>query len=139
VESLAPLAEAKSISIENKIDALQPVKMDQEMMQQVFRNIIGNAIKFTAENGSIKLEADVRGNFVEVAVQDTGIGIAEENLERIFLKFQQILPAKGEKIKGSGLGLATVKEIILAHGGKVWVTSQVGQGSTFYITLPLAA
>ncbi len=139
VESLAPLAEAKNISIENKIGVLQPVKMDQEMMQQVFRNIIGNAIKFTAENGSIKLEADVKENFVEVAVHDTGIGIAEEDLERIFLKFQQILPAKGEKIKGTGLGLATVKEIILAHGGKVWVTSQVGQGSTFYITLPLAA
>jgi two-component system sensor histidine kinase GlrK len=139
VESLAPLAEAKSISIENKIGALQPVKMDQEMMQQVFRNIIGNAIKFTAENGSIKLEADVKENFIEVAVQDTGIGIAEEDIEKIFLKFQQILPAEGEKIKGTGLGLATVKEIILAHGGKVWVTSQVGQGSTFYITLPLAA
>jgi two-component system sensor histidine kinase GlrK len=139
MESLAPLAEAKSISIENKIGTLQPVKIDQEMMMQVFRNIIGNAIKFTAENGSIKLEAVVRENFVEVAVQDTGIGIAAEDLERIFLKFQQIIPAKGEKIKGTGLGLATVKEIIIAHGGKVWVTSQVGQGSTFYITLPLAA
>ena len=139
VESLAPLAEAKSISIENKIDILQPVKMDKEMMQQVFRNIIGNAIKFTSEKGSIKLEADVKENFVEVAVQDTGIGIAEEDIERIFLKFQQIIPAKGEKTKGTGLGLATVKEIILAHGGKVWVTSQVGQGSTFYIALPLAA
>jgi signal transduction histidine kinase len=81
----------------------------------------------------------VKENFVEVAVQDTGIGIAEEDLERIFLKFQQIFPAKGEIIKGTGLGLATVKEIILAHGGKVWVTSQVGQGSTFHITLPLAA
>jgi signal transduction histidine kinase len=136
---LAPLAEAKRISIENKIDGLQPVKIDKEMMQQVFRNIIGNAIKFTSEKGSIKLEADVKENFVEVTVQDTGIGIAEEDIERIFLKFQQIIPAKGEKIKGTGLGLATVKEIILAHGGKVWVTSQVGQGSTFYITLPLAA
>ena len=139
VESLAPLAEAKSISIENKIGVMQPVKMDQEMMQQVFRNIIGNAIKFTSENGSIKLEADMKENFVEVAVHDTGIGIAAEDIERIFLKFQQIIPAKGEKIKGTGLGLATVKEVILAHGGKVWVTSQVGQGSTFYITLPLAA
>jgi len=139
VESLAPLAQAKSISIENKIGALQPVKMDKEMMQQVFRNIIGNAIKFTSEKGSIKLEADVKENFVEVAVQDTGIGIAEEDIERIFLKFQQIIPAKGEKTKGTGLGLTTVKEIILAHGGKVWVTSQVGQGSTFYIALPLAA
>jgi len=107
-------------------------------MLQVFRNIIGNAIKFTPENGKIKLEAKVKENFVEVAVHDSGIGIPKEDLERIFLKFQQVIPAKGDKIKGTGLGLATVKQITLAHGGKVWATSQVGQGSTFYITLPLA-
>jgi signal transduction histidine kinase len=79
----------------------------------------------------------VKESFIEVAVHDTGIGIPEEEIGRIFLKFQQIVPAKGEKIKGTGLGLTTVKQIILAHGGKVWVTSQAGQGSTFYFTLPL--
>ena len=108
-------------------------------MLQVFRNIIGNAIKFTPENGRITLEATARETFVEVAVHDTGIGMPEGNHERIFLKFQQITPAKGQKTKGTGLGLAAVKQIILAHGGKVWATSQAGQGSTFYITLPLAA
>ena len=126
-------------ALDNKIGALQPVNVDQEMLLQVFRNIIGNAIKFTPENGKIKLEADVRESFIEIAFHDTGIGIPKEDLERIFFKFQQIIPAKGEKIKGTGLGLATVKQIILAHGGKVWATSQVGIGSTFYITLPLAA
>jgi two-component system sensor histidine kinase GlrK len=139
LEALAPLAEAKSIFIDNKIGGLQPVQVDQERILQVFRNIIGNAIKFTPENGNIKLEANVRKSFIEVAVHDTGIGIREEDLGRIFHKFQQIIPAKGEKIKGTGLGLATVKQIIFAHGGKVWATSQVGLGSTFYITLPLAA
>ena len=137
LEVLAPLAEAKSITIDNKIGVLQPVRVDQERILQVFRNIIGNAIKFTLENGSIKLEANVRESFVEVAVHDTGIGIHEEDLRRIFHKFQQLIPIKGEKIQGTGLGLATVKQIILAHGGKVWVTSQAGQGSTFYFTLPL--
>ena len=139
LESLAPLAEAKNLSIDNKIGVLQHVNVDQEMLLQVFRNIIGNAIKFTPENGKITLEADVRESFIEIAFHDTGIGIPKEDLERIFFKFQQIIPAKGEKIKGTGLGLATVKQIILAHGGKVWATSQVGIGSTFYITLPLAA
>jgi two-component system sensor histidine kinase GlrK len=138
LEALAPLAEAKSIFIDNKIGALQPVQVDQERILQVFRNFIGNAIKFTPEKGSIKLEANVRESFVEVAVHDTGIGIHEEDLGRIFHKFQQIIPIKGEKIQGTGLGLATVKQIILAHGGKVWVTSQAGQGSTFYFTLPLS-
>jgi len=139
LEALAPLAEARNISIDNKIGALQPVKADQDRLLQVFRNIIGNAIKFTPENGNIILEANVRKSFVEVAVHDTGIGIHEEDLRRIFHKFEQIIPSKGEKTKGTGLGLATVKQIILAHGGKVWATSQVGIGSTFYITLPLAA
>jgi len=139
LDALAPLAEVKNISIDNRIGPLQPVKIDQERILQVFRNIIGNAIKFTPENGKIKLEAMVKENFVEVRVHDTGIGIQGEDLDSIFQKFQQIVPKTGEKIKGTGLGLATVKQIILAHGGKVWATSQAGQGSTFYITLPLAA
>ena len=111
----------------------------------MFASLIGvqslqaDMYKFTDKNGTIQLEANVRVNIVEVAVHDTGIGIHEEDLRRIFHKFEQIIPSKGEKTKGTGLGLATVKQIILAHGGKVWATSQVGIGSTFYITLPLAA
>jgi two-component system sensor histidine kinase GlrK len=139
LDALAPLAEAKNITIDNKTLSLQSVNVDQERMLQVFRNIIGNAIKFTPENGSIKIETHEKKDFVEVAVHDTGIGIQEEDLERIFHKFEQIIPAKGEKIKGTGLGLATAKQIITAHGGKVWATSQVGHGSTFYFTLPLAS
>ena len=139
LESLAPLAEAKHISIDNKTMALQAVNVDQERMLQVFRNIIGNAIKFTPENGSIKIETHTKKNIVTVAVHDSGIGIKEEDIERIFHKFEQITPAKGEKIKGTGLGLATAKQIITAHGGKIWATSQTGKGSTFYFTLPLAS
>ncbi|MBW2484696.1 MAG: HAMP domain-containing histidine kinase [Deltaproteobacteria bacterium] len=140
LESLAPLAESKNISIDNKIAFLQPVKIDQERILQVLSNIIGNAIKFSYDDGRIKLQAHVHVDegFVEVQVHDTGIGIPEKDLERIFQKFQQISGPTGEKIKGTGLGLATVKQIILAHGGKVWATSRIGQGSTFYFTLPLA-
>ena len=139
LDALAPLAEAKNITIDNKTLSLQSVNVDQERMLQVFRNIIGNAIKFTPENGSIKIETHEKKDFVEVAVHDTGIGIQEEDLERIFHKFDQIIPVKGQKIQGTGLGLATAKQIITAHGGKVWATSQVGHGSTFYFTLPLAS
>ena len=139
LEGLAPLAETKKISIDNRIGDMQPVRVDQERMLQVFRNIIGNAIKFTRDNGRIEITAKVNDGFVEVAVHDNGIGISEENLERIFHKFQQITPKEGQKIMGTGLGLATVKQIILAHGGKVWATSQLGQGTTFYFTLPLAS
>jgi len=137
--SLAPLAEVKNATIENKVGTLPAVKVDRARMLQVFRNIIGNAIKFTHERGTIKIEANVRGNVVEIEVHDNGIGIPSEEIERIFLKFQQVTPEKGGRTKGTGFGLATVRQIILAHGGKVWATSQLEQGSTFYITLPLAA
>ncbi len=139
LEVLSPLAEAKNIAIDNQITGIPSVKVDQERMLQVFRNLIGNAIKFTPENGRIKIAARQKNSFVEVGIHDTGIGIKQEDIERIFHKFQQIIPEEGQKIKGTGLGLATVKQIIIAHGGKVWATSQAGQGSTFYFTLPLAA
>ena len=139
LEVLSPLAEAKNIAIDNQITGIPSVKVDQERMLQVFRNLIGNAIKFTPENGRIKIAARQKNSFVEVGIHDTGIGIKQEDIERIFHKFQQIIPEEGQKIKGTGLGLATVKQIIIAHGGKVWATSQEGQGSTFYFTLPLAA
>ncbi|ADH86473.1 sensor histidine kinase [Desulfurivibrio alkaliphilus] len=138
LQGLQPLAEAKGVRIVNHIAALPPVNVDQERIMQVVRNLVGNAIKFTPEGGTITLTATVRDKMLEVAVQDTGIGIPEGDLERIFLKFQQVLPARSDKVKGSGLGLAMVKQIILAHGGKVWATSQIEKGSTFYFTLPLA-
>jgi two-component system sensor histidine kinase GlrK len=139
LEGLAPLAETKKISIDNRIGDMPPVRVDQERMLQVFRNIIGNAIKFTPDNGLIEITAKVNDGYVEVAVHDNGIGISEENLVRIFHKFQQVTPKEGQKIMGTGLGLATVEQIILAHGGKVWATSQLGQGTTVYFTLPLAS
>jgi len=139
VEVLTPLAEAKDITIDNKITADFLVKADPERIHQVFRNLVGNAVKFTPEKGRIIIDAMVQDGAVQVVVHDTGVGIKEENLERIFHKFQQIITEKDHKTKGTGLGLATVKQIILAHGGKVWAKSRIEKGSTFYFTLPLAA
>jgi two-component system, NtrC family, sensor histidine kinase GlrK len=139
LDALAPLIEAKKITIENRIRVLQPVRIDRERILQVLHNIIGNAIKFNHENGTIILETHLRENAVEVAVHDTGPGIPKGDLEKIFLKFQQVGAAKGGTGKGTGIGLATVKQVVLAHGGKVWATSQAGEGSSIYITLPLAA
>lgn len=139
IATLAPLAKAKSIVITNGVATLPPVLVDQERMIQVFRNLLGNALKFTPENGVITLSAEVKANSIEIKVADSGIGIPAAELERIFLKFRQVIPASGASSKGTGLGLATVRQIILAHGGKVWATSQQGSGSTFYVSLPLAA
>jgi len=139
LQALMPLAEAKSISIKNNIGSLPPVKVDRERILRVFNNIIGNALKFTGNNGLISLEGSIKQDFLEIAVKDSGIGIPEGDLEKIFLKFRQIIPAKEGKNKGTGLGLAIAKQIILAHGGRMWATSRIGQGSTFYISLPRAA
>lgn len=138
LETLAPLAEAKNITIDNRIGSLTPVLVDYERMQQVFRNIIGNAIKFTPEEGHITIDAIEGKELMEITVHDTGPGIAAKDIERIFQKFQQVNDANSKSIKGTGLGLATIKQIILAHGGKVWATSQEGLGTTFHFTLPLA-
>jgi len=139
LETLAPLAEAKNITIENQVGALPPVLADHERMQQVFRNIIGNAIKFTPEDGRIIIDAVAGKEFMEITVHDTGPGIPAKNLELIFHKFQQGTRENGENIKGTGLGLATVQQIIIAHGGKVWATSQESHGTTFHFTLSLAS
>lgn len=139
LERLAPLVEEKKLIIENRIQLLNLVLVDQDRILLVLQNIIGNAIKFSHRNGTIKLEAYLKENVVEVAVHDTGPGIAREDLERIFHKFQQVVSTKEPYMKGTGLGLATVKQVILAHGGKVWATSQIGTGTTLHITLPLAA
>lgn len=138
LDVLTPLAEAKNLLIDNTITTLPPIRVDRERILQVFRNIIGNAIKFSDDQGTIKIEAHVREDVVEVAVHDTGHGIQEKDLEIIFLKFRQVTPVTGDTKKGTGLGLATARQIILTHGGKMWATSRVGQGSTFYFTLPLA-
>mgnify|MGYP005843196071 CR=1 FL=1 len=138
LQGLLPLAAAKSIEIDNTIEDLPPVKVDRERVQLVFLNLVGNALKFTGNNGRITLEAKVKDKFVEVAVRDTGIGIPAKELEKIFLKFRQVIPATANMAKGTGLGLAIAKQIILAHGGMMWAVSSEGQGSTFYFTLPLA-
>lgn len=139
LDALTPMAEAKNLYIENMVATLPPVQVDKERILQVFKNIIGNAIKFTDEKGRIIIEARARQDVVEIAVHDTGYGIQEKDLEMIFLKFRQVTPVTGESKKGTGLGLATARQIILTHGGKMWATSRIGQGSTFYFTLPFAA
>ncbi len=116
---------------------LPKIKMDQERILQVLRNLVGNAVKFTPEGGRIAVFAGLAGQSIKVAVRDTGPGIPENNLSTIFNKFHQVTPEKSYQIKGSGLGLAIVKHIITSHGGRVWAESKLGQGSTFYFVLPV--
>jgi two-component system sensor histidine kinase GlrK len=132
-----PWAMAKGVRIEvQNPPGLPPVPMDTERILQVLRNLIGNAIKFTPDGGTVTVLARQEEKKVFVTVRDTGIGISKENLTDIFEKYRQGDPQHSEYIKGTGLGLAIVKHIVAAHGGNVWAESDPGQGSSFTFYLP---
>jgi signal transduction histidine kinase len=95
-----------------------------------------NAVKFTPEGGRISVTATPADGAVEIAVTDTGIGIAPEDQEAIFEEFRQVGAEHAGKREGTGLGLTLTKKFVEMHGGKIWVTSEVGKGSTFTFTLP---
>lgn len=131
-----PLAEAKHIALQSDLQpSLPPLQLDQERMLQVLRNLIGNALKFTSE-GSVSVAAHRTEESVELSVADTGPGISREYLLTIFDKFQQG-NHEASRNGGTGLGLAIVHHIISSHGGKIWVESEPGQGSTFTFVLPI--
>jgi GGDEF domain-containing protein len=104
-------------------------------MIQVLTNLINNALKFTLE-GSVEVSGRVQGDFVECMVSDTGIGISNNDLERIFQKFQQFGRVAGGGEKGTGLGLTIAKGIVEMHGGRIWVESELGVGTRFIFTVP---
>jgi signal transduction histidine kinase len=140
VDKFAPQAEKNKINLHLDIPfLLPPLVGDGDRLAQVFTNLVDNALKFTPANGEIILSARKIGTEMEVSVSDTGPGVPEEALPRLFDRFYQADPSRagGEK-HGAGLGLAIVKEIVEAHGGKIGVRSRVGHGSTFVIHLPLA-
>jgi len=137
LELLAPMAEQKRISVEQRLgDPHLLVRADRERIFQVFSNLMGNAIKFTPERGSILLMAEPVGSTVRFSVSDTGPGIPAEQLPHLFNRYWQ---ARKRSQEGTGLGLYIAKGIVEAHGGQLWVESHPGAGSTFFFTLPVSA
>lgn len=112
---------------------------DDELLYQALSNILSNAIKYSPEGSKIVLDARREGERVTISVKDQGIGIPSEAQERIFDMFYRVASASGSQVAGTGLGLALVKEIALAHKGQIRVESAPGQGSIFYLSLPVAA
>jgi PAS domain S-box-containing protein len=119
-------------------DRLPDLKADSDRIRQVLSNLVSNAIKYSPEGGEVVISAVQREAIVQVSVTDHGVGMAPEAMTRLFTKFYRVDNANTRKIGGTGLGLALVKEIIEAHDGQVWVESELGQGSTFFFTLPQA-
>lgn len=137
-QSVAPLAARKAITLEvAPMSGLPPVLVDPLRVQQVLMNLLSNAIKFTPEGGRIGVRAAQRGEWVEVAVSDTGPGIPREHRDLIFESFRR-LEAPGHQHPGSGLGLALAKNLVELHGGQIWVEDGPEGGSVFRFTLPVA-
>jgi signal transduction histidine kinase len=135
--AVEPLASEKSISFKLDVPADLPRgRGDERRLTQVLLNLVGNAIKFT-DAGEVMIRASAGNGTFNVAVRDTGPGIPESDQSRIFEEFQQADSSITRKKGGTGLGLAISKRIIDMHGGKIWVVSSVGQGSTFCFTLPI--
>jgi PAS domain S-box-containing protein len=137
-EHLKALAAEKLIRIEvPSADPSVTVWADRDKVTQVLMNLIGNAVKFTPQGGKITVAVEKNGNdYIQISVADTGPGILPEERNRIFSKFYQVANIEKQKPKGSGLGLAISKALVEMHGGKIWMESEIGRGSTFYFTLP---
>jgi signal transduction histidine kinase len=115
------------------------VPASEEHMRQIWINLISNAIKYTPEGGAVTVRLSVSDGQVQGSVEDTGIGIGPDDLSRIFETFYRTESAKEMSVRGTGLGLSIVKGIVERYGGRIWVNSQEGQGSTFFFELPEAA
>ncbi len=130
---------SKGIEIKKEISRdLPKVKIDEASIAQVLLNLIDNGIKYNNEKGTITVSSQEKDSFVRINITDTGIGIPEEDIDRIFERFYRVDKARSRQLGGTGLGLSIVKHIIQAHGGEVSVQSQLGKGSTFSFTLPKA-
>jgi signal transduction histidine kinase len=117
-------------------DRLGDFTGDERKVKQILVNLLSNAVKFTPEGGQVKVEARLGESAAIVSVADTGIGIAKEDQEAIFEEFRQVGSNYAQKREGTGLGLALTKRFVELHGGRIWVESEVGNGSTFTFTLP---
>ena len=129
------IAIQKSITIKNILPPKASVFADKAMLNTVLRNLVSNAIKFTHPGGEIIISAEKKQNEIIFSVSDSGVGISKSNIEKLFRIDNNYSTPGTQKEKGTGLGLILCKEFIEKHGGKIWVESEEGTGSTFYFTL----
>ncbi len=136
ISLLRPLAERKSIKLTSKLAKDLPLLFaDEDRVQQIFHNLIGNAIKYTLK-GEISVSVNLNINELEICVSDTGIGIDSAKIDEIFRPFEQLSLPDSVTQKGTGLGLSVTRQLIEHHGGNIWVNAKLGEGSKFYFTLP---
>jgi len=137
VEGMRALFAARDIVLTYEAPARVPeVNIDADRIEQVVRNLLNNAHRYTPEGGRVTLRLAAEAGDVVVSVRDTGPGIGPEDLQKVFDRFYRVDPSRARRTGGSGLGLAIVKQLVEAHGGEVRAESTLGQGSTFSFRLP---
>ena len=112
------------------------ISADERKFKQILLNLLSNAVKFTPDGGRVEVKATRSDGGIQVAVTDTGIGIAPQDQEAVFEEFRQVGTDYTSKQEGTGLGLALTRRFVELHGGRIWLTSAPGKGSTFYFTIP---
>src|SRR5262245_44741825 len=128
-----------AVKLEVEVDGgLGRFYADERKFKQILLNLLSNAVKFTPEGGRVRLQAEQVNDSVLVSVIDNGIGISTEDQSIIFEEFRQVATRNQNKPEGTGLGLALTKKFVEMHGGRIWVQSEVGKGSTFAFTMPIA-
>ncbi len=137
IEKIQPLALTKGLKLKKNIkhDSLV-LKSDKRRVEQILINLFNNAVKFT-ESGEVVLKSELYGETIQVSIKDSGIGIAKEDVQTLFMPFKQIDTGLTRKYEGTGLGLSICKRLVELLGGKIWVESELGKGSEFIFTLPL--
>ncbi|MBR9706424.1 HAMP domain-containing protein [Candidatus Pacearchaeota archaeon] len=136
ISRLEILAKQKNLPIIPKVGKLPLINADENRINEILNNLTTNAIKFT-EKGTITISAIKKGNFIEISVKDTGVGIPKDKIKNLFRKFYQVDASLSRRYGGTGLGLSITRQLIESHGGKIWVKSDKGKGATFTFTLPI--
>ena len=139
LKDVEPKANLSNVDINVELENDLYIEGDQQQITYVLTKLMDNAIKFTEKGGKLDVLAQNIDGFVKICVKDTGIGISKENIGKIFDKFFQIDATTTRKYNGSGVGLTISKNIIEKHGGKIWVESELGKGTTFFFTIPRAS
>jgi signal transduction histidine kinase len=133
---LSQTASNKDIELQNNINCDVSVYADKNMLSTIIRNLISNSIKFTKQGGRIRISSELNNNIVKITVADTGIGMKQEDVEKLFKLDKNFSTNGTNKEEGTGLGLLLCKEMVEKHDGKIWVESKIGEGSKFIFTIP---
>jgi signal transduction histidine kinase len=134
LEAMGPVAAAKGVALDAELsEPSVQASLDEGRILQVLANLVSNAIKFTHTNGKVTIRVRPSANEIQFSIVDTGIGISKDDLPSIFERFRQ---ARKDR-RGLGIGLHIAKSIVEAHGGRIWVETELGSGSTFHFTLPV--